>query len=295
MTRKISATIFLLLFACSLNYASATERIYFNSIAATPNTGMNFSPWMNDNTTNLVQSVWGSVNNQWSDVKIKLQKKAKITKISLYDHQGIFTTQPAQIFAINGTQKTLLGTFYGYQYMQWVDIILPGTTIADTIVVTKYSNNIPQKIQVFGDPDTTVGGSTGTGGSGSTGGTTVGGATTPAVITPTLTAVSTSTSPAAILGKIPVDGKRWYQLVNATSGMEGLFDGNTSTQVHTGWGKILANYDAYYPVLPGEVIKIDSIKFFDGPGSNTADPLKVPDPSDAGLHPQPASPESRPA
>lgn len=249
----------------------AEERIYFTSITPVPNTGMNFTPWMNDNVTDLVTSVWGATNNQWCDVKIKLQKKAKITKVSLYDYQGIFTTNPVKIYAVDGNQKTLLGNFYGYQYMQWVDITLPGTTLADTIVVTKYANDIPMKIKVFGNPDTPVVTPAPTTGSGATASTQPSNTT----IGTALTATSTSSSPAAIIGKIPVDGKRWYQLVNATNNMEGLFDGNTSTQVHTGWGKVLANYDAYYPVLDGEVIKIDSIKFFDGAGSNVNDPFSV--------------------
>lgn len=45
--------------------------------------------------------------------------------------------------------------------------------------------------------------------------------------------------------KIPVDGKRWFQLTNASNSLEGLFDGNIDTELHTGWGKVIDNYDSY--------------------------------------------------
>ncbi|WP_332367895.1 carbohydrate-binding protein [Spirosoma telluris] len=47
--------------------------------------------------------------------------------------------------------------------------------------------------------------------------------------------------------KITIDPKRWYQLNNVSNGLDGLFDGITDVNVETGWGKVLPNYDAYYP------------------------------------------------
>ena len=75
--------------------------------------------------------------------------------------------------------------------------------------------------------------------------------------------------------KIPIDPKRWYQLNNTSNGLEGLFDGVTNVNVNTGYGKILANYDAYYPLLAGETFTIESLRFFDFEGSNTEAPVTV--------------------
>ena len=75
--------------------------------------------------------------------------------------------------------------------------------------------------------------------------------------------------------KIPIDPARWYQVNNVTTGLGGLFDGTTNVNVNTGWGKILTNYDAYYPLLAGEQLTIESIRFYDGAGSNTDKPLTL--------------------
>ncbi len=76
-------------------------------------------------------------------------------------------------------------------------------------------------------------------------------------------------------GKIPIDAKRWYQLNNVSNGLQGLFDSVLSVPVGTGTGKVLGSFDAYYPILPGEQMNIDSIKFYDGVGSNVADPFTL--------------------
>jgi hypothetical protein len=68
--------------------------------------------------------------------------------------------------------------------------------------------------------------------------------------------------------KIPFDGKRWYQLTNASKDLHELFDGDTHTEINTGNGKIIKEYDAYYALLPGEKINIESIRLFDGKGIN---------------------------
>lgn len=75
--------------------------------------------------------------------------------------------------------------------------------------------------------------------------------------------------------KISLDPKRWYQVNNTTSGLDGLFDGNTNESVNTGWGKILANFDAYYPLLPGEQLTIDRVRMYDGAGTNTDKPFTL--------------------
>jgi len=76
-----------------------------------------------------------------------------------------------------------------------------------------------------------------------------------------------------IHGKISIDAARWYQLNNVANGLQQLFDGDLYTRPNTGWGKILSNYNAYYPVPAGMDIQIDSIKMFDWEGSITDYPV----------------------
>ena len=73
-------------------------------------------------------------------------------------------------------------------------------------------------------------------------------------------------------GKIPIESKRWYQLSDATYGIGQLFDSVLTENVFTGWGKIINNYDAYYPILPGETVLIDSIRMYDWQGVGTDNP-----------------------
>ncbi len=75
--------------------------------------------------------------------------------------------------------------------------------------------------------------------------------------------------------KIPIDAKRWYQVNNTDNGLDGLFDGQTNKPVNTGYNKLLANYDAYYPLLPGETMRIESIRLYDGEGENTDAPMTL--------------------
>ncbi|HWB28330.1 MAG TPA: T9SS type A sorting domain-containing protein [Chitinophagaceae bacterium] len=70
-----------------------------------------------------------------------------------------------------------------------------------------------------------------------------------------------------IHGKIPIEPARWYQLNNVSNGLQQLFDGDLYTRPGTGWGKILSNYDSYYPVPDGMDLEIDSVKMFDWEGT----------------------------
>jgi hypothetical protein len=76
-------------------------------------------------------------------------------------------------------------------------------------------------------------------------------------------------------GKIPIDGSRWYQLNNVSGGMGQLYDGILNVTPNMGYGLILSNWDAWYPVLAGEQINIDSLRFYDGQGTNATTPLTV--------------------
>ncbi|GLU56870.1 hypothetical protein Dfri01_63310 [Dyadobacter frigoris] len=73
--------------------------------------------------------------------------------------------------------------------------------------------------------------------------------------------------------KIPLDPKRWYQLNNTSNGLDALFDGDTQTEVNTGYGLALDRYDAYYPLLEGEEISLESIRFFDFTGTFKDNPM----------------------
>ena len=75
--------------------------------------------------------------------------------------------------------------------------------------------------------------------------------------------------------KLIIDPKRWYQVNNTTNGLDALFDGVTDVTVNTGWGKMLTNFDAYYPLLEGEQMNIESIRFYDGAGTNTDAPMTL--------------------
>ena len=74
-------------------------------------------------------------------------------------------------------------------------------------------------------------------------------------------------------GKIPIDASRWYQLNNVSKGLQQLFDGDLYTRPNTGWGKILSNYDSYYPFPEGMDVTIDSIRMFDWQGTQDAYPV----------------------
>ncbi|PRY40086.1 putative secreted protein (Por secretion system target) [Spirosoma oryzae] len=90
-----------------------------------------------------------------------------------------------------------------------------------------------------------------------------------------LLALSTGTEAPTDTTKIPIVGARWYQLNNVSNGLDGLFDGNTSQEVNTGYGKLLTNYDAYYPLRTGEQMTIERIRMYDGNGTNVDAPLTI--------------------
>ncbi|HEY0053799.1 MAG TPA: T9SS type A sorting domain-containing protein, partial [Pedobacter sp.] len=130
------------------------ERIYIAAIVPDEYTGQNYSPWLSDSLDSLVQPVWGanSPNNKYIDVTLWLQKKAKLSYLSFYDHNSQFFDTPASIYALNGTQKTLLGAFTGAEYMSFVNLSVDTSIVAEAIVIRKFGNAIPQKINIYGRP-----------------------------------------------------------------------------------------------------------------------------------------------
>jgi hypothetical protein len=78
-----------------------------------------------------------------------------------------------------------------------------------------------------------------------------------------------------VTGKIPIDPQRWYQPSNAPDGIAALFDGVTSVDVTTGYGQAVDVVDSFYRLEAGEALTIESIKFFDGWGSNANYPMTL--------------------
>ncbi|MDQ2862327.1 MAG: hypothetical protein M3R50_01530, partial [Bacteroidota bacterium] len=325
--------LFFLTFLFFTSCSQTPGRIKIISISSSENTGQDYTSWMSDDLNNLVPNCWNASNFKYVDITLSLESKSKITRLSLYDYEGVFTDNPATIFALNGDQKTLIGTFTGEKYKEFVDIIPDTSITANAIIVHKYSNNIPEKIQIFGYPEKTdtinslpppaitfnalpdkkTGDSAFYLEANSTNGITpitfsssnssivslndsngrwlativnagmvtitasqaAGNNFAAAPDVPNTMIIHPAGSTTVINGKIPIDPKRWFQLTNAANGLDGLFDGDTLQNVHTGWGKILDNYDSYYPVADGAEIDLASVRMFDGEGSSDNQPMTL--------------------
>jgi endoglucanase len=328
--------------AAQITPNAGEEAIGITSITPSISTGQDYSPWLDDDLNNLVQNSWNPTNFQYVDVTLRLAKSAVLSRLSLFDYQGTFLQQPATIYAQNGSQRTLIGTFTGELYNQYVNLAVAGSVTADAIVIHKYCNNIPVKIKVFGRTGTTPTTPTTTTPQpvaatltfGALPTRTVGDAafaltasstnpatpitftsSNPGVVsvsaasgqwlatvvgagTATLTAAqvasaaylaasttqtqvvqaatpTTPTTTPSANGKIPLDPTRWYSLDNVSNNIQGLFDGSTSSGVTMGWGKILDTYDAYYTLLPGEAISLESIRIFDGGAGDPNKPMTL--------------------
>jgi len=147
--------LFISLFISALVSAQTPERITISSITPSEYTGQDYSPWLNDDLNSLVQFTWGNndPNKKYVDVSLRLAKKVRLSKVSLYDHQGVFPAgQYTYIFAVNGTDTTSIGTFNGSSYMAFIDYPTDTSVIAESIVIRKYANDIPQKVRVYGYP-----------------------------------------------------------------------------------------------------------------------------------------------
>ena len=236
----LPAMVLLWLSVCA--YAQTEQKLTFVSVQPSEDTGQDYSPWLSDNLDSLVQHAWQG-NFKYVDVTLQLETRSLIKRLSLYDHEGVFTDEPAYLYAIDGNQKTYLGKFEGLTYMTFVDIVLPEAIPAQAIMIHKYSNNIPQKIFAYGSPNA------------------------PCPCPDSIIGTTPLPSPApAPQVQIPIDPNRWYQLNSPSHSMAGLFDGVTNVNVEMGWGKMFSNYDAYYAVEEGEEITLESIKFYDGEG-----------------------------
>lgn len=124
------------------------------SITSDHPTGQDYTSWLNDDLNDLVANVWSPENLKYVDVVLRLRVTRTISQISLYDFEGTFDKNPAYIYALNSSERTLLGTFTSESYKRFVDLQLKTPVIADALVIHKYGNNIPQKVQIWGTPVT---------------------------------------------------------------------------------------------------------------------------------------------
>jgi endoglucanase len=150
--RKTLCAVVLCLVGWIQGYSQTPSRVMISSITPSVSTGQDYSSWLSDDLSRLVPDVWAHVNMQYIDVKLKLQAKTNVTKVSLYDYTGVFTSTPAYVYSVNGTTRTLIGTFTGALYMAWVDLAPATALLTDTIVIRKYGNCIPQKVNIYGTP-----------------------------------------------------------------------------------------------------------------------------------------------
>ncbi|MBO0935747.1 hypothetical protein J2I47_04225 [Fibrella sp. HMF5335] len=153
MKKRLLTTLLILLATLLRAQTPTPERLTISAVTANENTGQDYSSWLTDDLAKLVPNAW-SGNEKWVQVTLKLEKKSLITSLSLYDYEGVFTDKPALIYALNGTQRVLIGQFTGEAYQKWVTLTPFQSLVADAIMVYKYGNNIPQKIKVFGQPIT---------------------------------------------------------------------------------------------------------------------------------------------
>ncbi|MBC3542045.1 T9SS type A sorting domain-containing protein [Rufibacter sediminis] len=147
----------LILFSCLVPRSSPAQaasevKLKVVSIKPSINTGTNYSAWLAEDLDKLVETNWSAINKQYVDVVLKLETRSAISRVSLFDHEGIFRSNPATIYALNGTERIKLGTFNGSRYMEWVDVKSGKPVEADAIIIRKYLNNIPQKVKIYGKP-----------------------------------------------------------------------------------------------------------------------------------------------
>ncbi|WP_345031173.1 carbohydrate-binding protein [Ravibacter arvi] len=75
--------------------------------------------------------------------------------------------------------------------------------------------------------------------------------------------------------KITLDPARWYILNNAEKGLDDLFDGVTNANVNIGWGMVMEEYEAYYPLYDNETMTLEKIRMFDFEGIFADKPMTI--------------------
>ena len=127
------------------------NRIKVVAVNAAEDTGMDYTPWLNDDVNSVIAPVWERENNKYVDVKLTLESRSKISEVLLFDGEGKFTDIPVEVYALNGENKIYLGQFTGDSYLTWV-AIEGKNQLADAVILRKHSNALPLKVKVFGTP-----------------------------------------------------------------------------------------------------------------------------------------------
>jgi hypothetical protein len=228
---------------------AADSLLRFTTVLPAANTGMNYQPWLHPSLDSLIASVWNSTNNNWVDVRLPLPGNYKISRIELYDHAGVFNTNPAVLLYQNDAVLTTVGNFTGPGFKSFVQYPLADTPRCNAIVVRKFGNNIPQKVRVYGRWESALQHPYVD--------------TTPAIIR----------LPNAI--KLPIAGRRWYALNYAPNGVGALFNGVTAETINTGYAQFNLRFDCVYPVEQGEQLTISEIRMYDANGIFTSNPSRL--------------------
>lgn len=205
-------------------------------------TGQNYKPWLSNSLDTLVASAWSTANMAYTDVKLYFKQKSRIGAVVLFDHSGVFTTNPARIFLQKDSALIPVTVFEGKKFMAFDTIKLIDSIDAEAIVIRKYGNNFPQKIWCYGRPMTTAA---------------------PVVLTQ------------LAADKLPVDSNRWFILNYAPGGINALFDGVLNKNPETGYGTFMESYEAWYPLEAGEKMTLTQIKMYDMFGSFASQPATI--------------------
>ena len=76
-------------------------------------------------------------------------------------------------------------------------------------------------------------------------------------------------------GRTPIDATRWYQLTNASAGLDELFDGKIEQKPNTGYNKLVSPYESWYTLQQGEEMSIDSIMMYCYRGIDADKPMTL--------------------
>jgi len=121
------------------------------SVVPSEETGQDYSPWLFESDNIVVKPTSGTndPNQKYVDLTLKLTRKSKLGEVYLKAMPGD-QQHPLTLYALNGTVKTLIGT-YGSSAGD-VDVVLNPIIEADGLVIHKYGNNTPEKVYPYGVP-----------------------------------------------------------------------------------------------------------------------------------------------
>jgi hypothetical protein len=125
------------------------NRLLIVSAAPAVFVNQNYTPWLNDDFMDLVQADGSDANNQYIDVRLSFEGKAELLRVALFDGQGTIA-HPVTVYAVNGNEKTLIGTFDGTSEWAFIDFSMYPALTADAIIIHKFGNDIPLKVWAFG-------------------------------------------------------------------------------------------------------------------------------------------------